>query len=110
MPDAGIRRHDVRSEVHDAGSQPPDAAITTHDAETTTHDVEPRCHDAEFRVHEVTISRPTNESGMVGINTGLISTDVAPFGGVKESGLGREGSTYGIDEYLETKHLRIGGV
>ena len=40
------------------------------------------------------------ESGMVGINTGLISTEVAPFGGVKESGLGREGSKYGIEEYL----------
>ena len=45
------------------------------------------------------------ESGMVGINTGLISTEVAPFGGVKQSGLGREGSHYGIDEYLEIKYL-----
>lgn len=43
------------------------------------------------------------EAGMVGINTGLISTEVAPFGGVKESGLGREGSRYGLEEYLETK-------
>ena len=43
------------------------------------------------------------ESGMVGVNTGLISTEVAPFGGVKESGLGREGSRYGLEEYLETK-------
>ena len=43
------------------------------------------------------------ETGMVGINTGLISTEVAPFGGVKESGLGREGSRYGLEEYLETK-------
>ncbi|MFJ9380759.1 NAD-dependent succinate-semialdehyde dehydrogenase [Streptomyces sp. NPDC101455] len=45
------------------------------------------------------------EAGMVGINTGLISTEVAPFGGVKQSGLGREGSVYGIDEYLELKYL-----
>ncbi|NHN39908.1 NAD-dependent succinate-semialdehyde dehydrogenase [Pseudomaricurvus alcaniphilus] len=45
------------------------------------------------------------ESGMVGINTGLISNEVAPFGGVKQSGLGREGSIYGIDEYLEIKYL-----
>ena len=45
------------------------------------------------------------EYGMVGINTGLISTAIAPFGGVKESGLGREGSKYGIDEYLEVKYL-----
>jgi succinate-semialdehyde dehydrogenase/glutarate-semialdehyde dehydrogenase len=50
------------------------------------------------------------ESGMVGINTGLISTEVAPFGGVKESGLGREGSKYGIEEYLEIKYLCIGGI
>jgi succinate-semialdehyde dehydrogenase / glutarate-semialdehyde dehydrogenase len=45
------------------------------------------------------------ESGMVGINTGLISNEVAPFGGVKQSGIGREGSIYGIDEYLELKYL-----
>jgi succinate-semialdehyde dehydrogenase/glutarate-semialdehyde dehydrogenase len=48
------------------------------------------------------------EYGMVGINTGLISTEVAPFGGVKESGFGREGSKYGIDEYLDIKYLCIG--
>ena len=50
------------------------------------------------------------ESGMVGINTGLISTEVAPFGGVKESGLGREGSKYGIEEFLEVKYLCLGGI
>ena len=50
------------------------------------------------------------EYGMVGINTGLISTEVAPFGGVKASGLGREGSKYGIEEYLELKYLCISGV
>ena len=50
------------------------------------------------------------ESGMIGINTGLISTEVAPFGGVKESGIGREGSRHGIDEYLEMKYLCIGGI
>jgi succinate-semialdehyde dehydrogenase/glutarate-semialdehyde dehydrogenase len=50
------------------------------------------------------------ESGMVGINTGLISTEVAPFGGVKESGLGREGSKYGMEEYLEVKYLCMGGI
>jgi succinate-semialdehyde dehydrogenase/glutarate-semialdehyde dehydrogenase len=48
------------------------------------------------------------EYGMVGINTGLISNEVAPFGGVKQSGLGREGSKYGIDEYVELKYLCIG--
>jgi succinate-semialdehyde dehydrogenase/glutarate-semialdehyde dehydrogenase len=50
------------------------------------------------------------ESGMVGINTGLISNEVAPFGGVKESGIGREGSKYGIEEFLEVKYLCMGGV
>ena len=50
------------------------------------------------------------ESGMVGINEGIISTEVAPFGGVKESGLGREGSKYGIDEYMELKYLILGGL
>ncbi len=45
------------------------------------------------------------ETGMVGINTGLISTELAPFGGVKQSGLGREGSKYGMDDYLELKYL-----
>ena len=50
------------------------------------------------------------ESGMVGINTGLISTEVAPFGGVKESGVGREGSKYGIEEFLEVKYLCLGGI
>lgn len=50
------------------------------------------------------------ESGIVGINTGIISTEVAPFGGVKESGLGREGSKYGIEDFLEIKYLCMGGV
>jgi succinate-semialdehyde dehydrogenase/glutarate-semialdehyde dehydrogenase len=50
------------------------------------------------------------ECGMVGLNTGLISTEVAPFGGVKESGMGREGSKYGLDEYLEAKYVCIAGV
>ena len=48
--------------------------------------------------------------GMVGINTGVISTAVAPFGGVKQSGLGREGSSHGIEEYLEIKYLAMGGL
>jgi succinate-semialdehyde dehydrogenase/glutarate-semialdehyde dehydrogenase len=50
------------------------------------------------------------EYGIVGINTGFISTEVAPFGGLKESGIGREGSKYGIDEWLEIKYLSMGGV
>lgn len=50
------------------------------------------------------------ETGMVGINTGLISTEVAPFGGVKQSGLGREGSKYGADDYLEIKYMCFGEI
>jgi len=50
------------------------------------------------------------EYGIVGINTGIISTEVAPFGGMKESGLGREGSKYGLDEFLEIKYLCMGGI
>jgi succinate-semialdehyde dehydrogenase/glutarate-semialdehyde dehydrogenase len=50
------------------------------------------------------------EYGIVGINEGIISTEVAPFGGVKESGLGREGSKYGIEDYLEIKYLCLGGI
>ncbi|MEZ5647533.1 MAG: NADP-dependent succinate-semialdehyde dehydrogenase [Alphaproteobacteria bacterium] len=50
------------------------------------------------------------EYGIVGINEGIISTEVAPFGGVKESGIGREGSKYGIEDYLEIKYLCMGGV
>lgn len=50
------------------------------------------------------------ESGMVGVNTGLISTEVAPFGGVKQSGLGREGSHLGIEDYLVVKYICLGGI
>ena len=50
------------------------------------------------------------EYGMVGINSGIISTAVAPFGGVKQSGMGREGSSHGIDEYVDTKYLCMGGL
>ncbi|MBI3453222.1 MAG: NADP-dependent succinate-semialdehyde dehydrogenase [Rhodospirillales bacterium] len=50
------------------------------------------------------------EYGMVGINTGIISTEIAPFGGVKESGIGREGSKYGLEDFLEVKYLCMGGI
>lgn len=50
------------------------------------------------------------EYGMVGVNTGIISNAAAPFGGVKQSGLGREGSKYGLDEYLETKYVALDGI
>ncbi len=50
------------------------------------------------------------EYGILGVNTGLISTEVAPFGGVKESGIGREGSSYGVDDWVELKYWAIGGL
>ncbi len=50
------------------------------------------------------------EYGMIGVNTGIISTELHPFGGVKESGIGREGSHHGLDEYLETKYVCLGGI
>jgi succinate-semialdehyde dehydrogenase/glutarate-semialdehyde dehydrogenase len=50
------------------------------------------------------------EYGMVGVNEGIISTEVAPFGGIKQSGLGREGSRHGIDEYTELKYALVGGL
>jgi succinate-semialdehyde dehydrogenase/glutarate-semialdehyde dehydrogenase len=57
-----------------------------------------------FRVSEAL------EYGIVGINAGLVSTAVAPFGGVKESGFGREGSKYGMEDYMEVKYLCMGGI
>ncbi|NVJ92951.1 MAG: aldehyde dehydrogenase family protein, partial [Methylocystaceae bacterium] len=50
------------------------------------------------------------EYGMVGVNTGLISNEVAPFGGIKASGIGREGSKYGIEDYLEQKYICLAGL
>jgi succinate-semialdehyde dehydrogenase/glutarate-semialdehyde dehydrogenase len=50
------------------------------------------------------------EAGIVGVNTGLISTEVAPFGGVKQSGVGREGSKYGIDDFVQIKYVSLGGI
>lgn len=50
------------------------------------------------------------EYGIIGINEGIVSTEVAPFGGMKESGIGREGSRYGLDEFMEVKYLCLGGL
>ena len=50
------------------------------------------------------------EYGMVGVNETAITSDIIPFGGVKESGMGREGSKYGVDDYLETKYICMGGL
>jgi succinate-semialdehyde dehydrogenase/glutarate-semialdehyde dehydrogenase len=76
-------------------------------------------NDTEFGLASYFYTRDVNrvwkvaedlEYGIVGVNTGLISTEVAPFGGVKESGFGREGSKYGIEDYLEIKYMCLGGV
>ena len=50
------------------------------------------------------------EYGMVAVNEGILSTEVAPFGGMKESGIGREGSKYGLDEFVELKYVLMGGL
>ncbi|MEO8481586.1 MAG: NADP-dependent succinate-semialdehyde dehydrogenase [Acidobacteriota bacterium] len=86
---------------------------------TTDADAIAMANDTEFGLASYFYGRDVSrvwraaeglEYGMVGINTGLISTEVAPFGGVKQSGLGREGSKYGIEEYVEIKYLCFGGV
>ena len=51
-----------------------------------------------------------DEYGMVAVNTGMMSNEVAPFGGMKQSGLGREGSKYGVEEYLEVKYVCMGAI
>ncbi len=68
---------------------------------------------AYFFTHDIRRSWRIGEAlefGMVGLNTGAISMEVAPFGGVKQSGLGREGSRLGIEEYLDVKAFHIGGL
>jgi succinate-semialdehyde dehydrogenase/glutarate-semialdehyde dehydrogenase len=85
----------------------------------TEDEVIARANDTEFGLAAYFYSRDIGrvmrvaerlESGMVGVNTGLISTAEAPFGGVKQSGLGREGSKYGLDEFLEVKYICLGGL
>ena len=80
----------------------------------TVEDVIDMANDTEFGLASYFYARDLSrvfkvaealDYGMVGINTGLISTEVAPFGGVKQSGFGREGSKYGIEDYLDVKYL-----
>ena len=84
---------------------------------STEEEVLPWANESEFGLASYFYARDLSrvwrvaealEAGMVGINTGLISTEVAPFGGVKQSGLGREGSSYGLDDYMELKYLCMG--
>lgn len=86
---------------------------------TTDEEAVRMANDTEFGLASYFYSRDIRrvwrvaealEYGMVGINTGLISSEVAPFGGMKESGVGREGSKYGIDEFVEVKYLCMGGI
>ena len=86
---------------------------------TDEADVIAQANDTEFGLASYFYSRDIGrvwktaealEYGIVGINTGIISTEVAPFGGMKESGSGREGSKYGIDDFLEIKYLCMGGI
>ena len=85
----------------------------------TEEEVIARANDTEFGLAAYFYSRDVGrvmrvaerlESGMVGVNTGLISTAEGPFGGVKQSGLGREGSKYGLDEFMEIKYICLGGL
>jgi succinate-semialdehyde dehydrogenase/glutarate-semialdehyde dehydrogenase len=86
---------------------------------TTEDEVIARANDTEFGLASYFYTRDLArawrvagrlEYGMVGVNEGLISTEVAPFGGIKQSGLGREGSLYGIEDYLETKFVCMGNL
>jgi succinate-semialdehyde dehydrogenase/glutarate-semialdehyde dehydrogenase len=85
----------------------------------TVEDVIEQANDTEFGLAAYFYARDLArvwrvaerlEYGMVGVNTGLISTETAPFGGIKQSGLGREGSRYGIEDYLEVKYVCLGGI
>jgi succinate-semialdehyde dehydrogenase / glutarate-semialdehyde dehydrogenase len=85
----------------------------------TEEDVLAQANDTEFGLASYFYSRDIGrvwrvaeglESGMVGVNSGLISNEIAPFGGVKQSGLGREGSKYGMDDYLVIKYVCMGGI
>lgn len=85
----------------------------------TEQEVVAQANDTEFGLASYLFSRDLGrvfrvaealEYGMVGVNTGLISTEVAPFGGVKQSGLGREGSRHGLDDYLVTKYVALAGL
>ena len=85
----------------------------------TEEDVIAMANDSEFGLAAYFYARDIGrvwrvaealESGMVGVNTGLISNEIAPFGGVKQSGLGREGSKYGMDDYLVIKYICMGGI
>jgi succinate-semialdehyde dehydrogenase/glutarate-semialdehyde dehydrogenase len=85
----------------------------------TEEEVIDRANDTEFGLASYFYARDIGrvmrvsaalEYGMVGVNTAAIANEMAPFGGVKQSGLGREGSKYGIEDYLEIKYVCLGGI
>ncbi len=109
---------DVSNDIHVAKSEifGPLAALFRF---KTDEEVIALANDTEFGLASYFYSRDIGriwrvaeglETGMVGVNTGLISNEIAPFGGVKQSGLGREGSKYGIDDYLVIKYICMGGI
>jgi len=92
------------------------APITTFDTE---EEVIQLANDTEFGLASYFYTRDIGrvwrvsealDYGIVGVNEGIISNEMAPFGGVKESGSGREGSKYGIEDYLEIKYVLMGGI
>lgn len=99
--------------------QPPVLADVSADAAVAKEEAVRMANDTEFGLAAYFYARDVGrifrvaealESGIVGVNEGIVSTEVAPFGGVKSSGLGREGSKYGIEDYLEIKYVALGGL
>ena len=97
----------------------PSARSRRSTASRPKHELLELANDTEFGLAAYFYSRDIGriwrvaeglESGIVGINVGIISNEVAPFGGMKESGIGREGSKYGIEEFLEVKYLCMGDI
>ena len=116
LPADGARRRDARHEGHARRNlRPGGAALPLQDRGGAArarerYRVRPRRLLLQPRHRPHLARRRRLESGIVGINVGIISTEVAPFGGVKESGIGREGSKYGIEEFLEVKYLCMGDI
>ena len=85
----------------------------------TEHEAVTLANDTEYGLANYLFSRDLGrvfrvaeklESGIVSVNTGIFSTEVAPFGGMKQSGIGREGGRHGIEEFLEVKYVCLGGI
>ncbi|AHA66657.1 Succinate-semialdehyde dehydrogenase [NADP+] [Shigella dysenteriae 1617] len=108
---------DLRTTATSVPAVPGAASDSGYAARMDEADVIAQANDTEFGLAAYFYARDLSrvfrvgealEYGIVGINTGIISNEVAPFGGIKASGLGREGSKYGIEDYLEIKYMCIG--